>query len=153
MYEAEDAPAPGPAPAPAPAPAPTSTTATDLDPAVLLLAAEIAAMLRTPPLPPRSTLERVRSMLSEHRRLAQEQAGSPPAAADPDAHRAQSRPKTRAESIQALQAQLEQPALSIGSRLAAGHPPGPQTLKEYAALSAKRGGFAVEVDAARDFRF
>ena len=111
------------------------------DPAVLLLAAEITCMLRTPPLPPRATLERIRALLLED--LHPTKAAAPAAT-------------SRQESIRALQMRMERPAISIGSRLAVPPPPlvdNAPTMAEFAALTAKRGGFAVEVDTKRDFRF
>ena len=133
------------------------------DPASLHLVAEILALLRSPPLPPRATLERVKVLLTVARAVAEVDASDREAAAGLDpllragthesvaATRGSAGPR-RSDIIRDAQLKREAVPQSIGSRLALDKPP-PNNELSVKVLNEKRCGVLRSEDAARDFRF
>ena len=155
MNEQPDAP---PAPS-VDAPAPGATTSTDTeepDPRSLCLVAEISALLRSPPLPPRATLERVKALLTAARAVAAVDPLDREALLDESAA-ATGLPRSsvelsRAETIRAAQLNREQNPISLGSRLALSKPK-PTNDLNVKILNEKRSGILRSEDSDRDFRF
>lgn len=141
------------------------------EPQQLILIAEVERLLRTPPLPSVEALDYVRSFLLSHRSAADvaaraQPASTAPAAAVPADGLAQRRAgvNTHREAlIRRCQEQMERDPLSIGSQLAAPHPPltgrdkTPATLAQFGAKLKERtekvGKFNVQADENLDMRF
>jgi hypothetical protein len=142
-----------------------ATVEEDLEPSSLGLVAEISALLRSPPLPPRATLERVKALLTAARAVAavdsldREALHGPaadtvvargPAGTRPLSHESAATigvvcgsigpaRDIRADTIRAAQLAREKEPSSMGSRLALGKAP-PTNDLNVKIFNEKRGG-------------
>ena len=154
-----------------------ATVEVDLDPSSLGLVAEISALLRSPPLPPRATLERVKALLTAARAVAAVDSLDREALHEPGTDTfvargaAGTRPLShesaavlgvvrgsvgpirdiRGDTIRAAQLTREKDPSSMGSRLALGKPL-PTNDLSVKILNEKKSGILRSEDAERDFR-